>query len=242
MQQPTSASSLNPRTTRAIGSAAAAMLVVALVMVFVIAPRAQDEAGGNVQRIFYFHISSAWNGFGAWIVTAVAGALYLKRRDLKYDRIALASAEIGVLFITLVLLSGMLWARPVWNTWWTWDFKLTLSALQFLMYVAYLMLRSGLDDPNRRARFAAVYGIIGALTIPLNFLVSRVLQSIHPAVFGPSVNAAQQGGFGITPEMGLILAFCLTTFTLIYLFLLRVRIGLQERSDELAVRRAELSY
>src|SRR5262249_7004330 len=144
--------------------------------------------------------------------------------------------------ITLVLLSGMLWARPVWNTWWTWDFKLTLSALQFLMYVAYLMLRSGLDDPNRRARFAAVYGIIGALTIPLNFLVSRVLQSIHPAVFGPSVNAAQQGGFGITPEMGLILAFCLVTFTLIYLFLLRVRISLQERADELTVRRAELSY
>jgi heme exporter protein C len=110
------------------------------------------------------------------------------------------------------------------------------------MYVAYLMLRSGLDDPNRRARFAAVYGIIGALTIPLNFLVSRVLQSIHPAVFGPSVNAAQQGGFGIAPEMGLIMAFCLITFTLIYLYLLRVRISLQERADELAVRRAELSY
>ena len=233
----------NPaQTTRAIGIAAAAMFVLALVMVFLVAPRAQIEAGGNVQRIFYFHLSSAWNGFGAWIVTAVAGALYLKRRDLKYDRIAVASAEIGVLFITMVLLSGMLWARPTWNTWWNWDFKLTLSALQFLMYVAYLMLRTGLDDPNRRARFAAVYGIIGALTIPLNFLVSRVLQSIHPAVIGPSVNATQQGGFGLPLEMVLILLFCLITFTVLYIFMLRIRIGIQQQADELAARRAELTY
>jgi heme exporter protein C len=239
--QPTPTPTSLSATTRALGIAAAAMLAVALVIVFLVAPRAQDEAGGNVQRIFYFHLSSAWNGFGAWIVTAVAGALYLKRRDLKYDRIALASAEIGVLFITLVLLSGMLWARPVWNTWWTWDFKLTLSALQFLMYIAYLMLRSGLDDPSRRARFAAVYGIIGALTVPLNFLVSRVLQSIHPAVFGPSVNGAQQGRFGIPLEMGLILGFCLITFTVLYLFMLRVRISIQSEADTLTARRAALT-
>jgi heme exporter protein C len=230
------------QTTRALGFAALAMLAVGLVLVFAVAPRAQDAAGGDVQRIFYFHLSSAMTGFTAWIVTAVAGAIYLKRRDLKYDRIALASAEIGVVFITLVLLSGMLWARPVWNTWWTWDFKLTLSALQFLMYVAYLMLRSGLDDPNRRARFAAVYGIVGALTIPLNFLVSRVLQSIHPAVFGPSVNGAEQGSFGIPLDMGLILGYCLISFVVLYLYLLRSRISMQERADALAARKAEMMY
>jgi heme exporter protein C len=229
-------------TTRAIGIASAALFVVALVLVFLVAPRAQDEAGGDVQRIFYFHFASAMNGFAAWIVTAVAGGLYLKRRDLKYDRVALASAEIGVMFITMVLLSGMIWARPVWNTWWTWDFKLTLSALQFLMYVAYLMLRSGIDDPNRRARFAAVYGIIGALTIPLNFLVSRVLQSIHPAVLGPSVNGSQQGSFGIPLDMALIMVFCLVTFALIYVFMVRVRISIEEKADNLAVRRAELTF
>lgn len=233
--------SQHKRVTRTIGVVAGVMFVVALLLVFLVAPRAQDEAGGNVQRIFYFHIASAWNGFGAWIVTAVAGGLYLKRRDYKYDRIALASAEIGVVFMAMVLLSGMLWARPVWNTWWTWDFKLTLSALQFLMYLAYLMLRSGLDDPGRRARFAAVYGIISSLTIPMNFLVSRVLQSIHPAVFGPSVNATQQGGFGVPTQMGLILVFCIATFTFIYLFMLRTRVGIEERANELAVQRAELS-
>lgn len=227
--------------TRAIGWVALGMIAVALALVFLVAPRAQDSAGGNAQRIFYFHLSSAWVGFGAWIVTAVAGGVYLRRRDLKYDRVAVASAEIGVLFIAMVLLSGMLWARPVWNTWWTWDFKLTLSALQFLMYLAYLMLRSGIDDVNKRARFAAVYGIVGALTVPLNFLVSRVLQSIHPAVFGPSANEASQGGTGIESIMGIVLAYCLATFTVLSIYLVRTRIALQARADALEARRAELA-
>ncbi len=226
--------------TQVLGIASAAMMAVSLILVFVVAPRAQVEAGGDVQRIFYFHLASALIGFGAWIVTAVAGIRYLRTRDFKHDRLALASAEIGVVFIAMVLLSGMLWARPVWNTFWTWDFKLTLSALQFLMYVAYLMLRAGIDDPNRRARFAAVYGIVGAMTIPLNFLVSRVLQSVHPAVFGPSVNATQQGGFGVPTEMTLILLFCLATFSVLYLYLVRTRITLQEHADALSARRAEL--
>ena len=228
------------QNTRALGIAAAVMLPIALVMVFLVAPRAQIEAGGDVQRIFYFHFSSAMIGFGSWIITAIAGIRYLRTRDLRHDRVALASAEIGVLFITMVLLSGMLWARPVWNTFWTWDVKLTLSALQFLMYVAYLMLRSGIDDPNRRARFAAVYGIVGSLTVPLNFLVSRVLNSIHPATFGPSANSADRGGFGLPPEMLLIMAFCLVTFAVLFLFLIRTRITLQERADALSARRAEL--
>ncbi len=236
-KQPTNAT----QTTRGIGIAAGAMFIVALLLVFLVAPRAQDGAGGNVQRIFYFHFSSALIGFTAWFVTAVSGGLYLKRRDFKYDRVALASAEIGVVFIAMVLLTGMLWARPVWNTWWTWDFKLTLSALQLLMYIAYLMLRSGLDDPGRRARFAAVYGIIGALTIPLNFLVSRVLNSVHPAVIGESVNGTQQGGFGISSEIGLIMAFCFFTFFIIYMFMLRSRVELQSHADVLAYRRAELT-
>ena len=235
-----SASSSRRGGARGLGIASAVMLAIALILVFAVAPRAQVEAGGDVQRIFYFHLASALIGFGAGIVTAVAGIQYLRTRDFKHDRLALASAEIGVVFIAMVLLSGMLWARPVWNTFWTWDFKLTLSALQFLMYVAYLMLRSGIDDPNRRARFAAVYGIVGALTVPLNFLVSRVLQSAHPAVYGPSVNAAQQGGFGVPTEMTLILMFCLAAFTVLYFYLLRTRIEMQERADALNARRAEL--
>jgi heme exporter protein C len=228
------------QTIRAIGLAALALLAVALLIVFVVAPSGDVRSGGEAQRIFYFHFSSAMLGFGAWLVTAYCGIRYLKTRDLKWDRRAHASAEIGVLFIVLVLLSGMLWGRPTWNTWWTWDFKLTLSALQFLMYVAYLMLRSGIENPEQRARFASVYGIVGALTVPLNFLVSRVLQSIHPAVFGPSVNAAQQGDFGVSQDRIMILLFCLAAFVVLYIFLLRSRVALLEREDALASRKAAL--
>lgn len=228
------------QVTRAIGLAAATLLAVGLVMVFVIAPSGDVKSGGEAQRIFYFHISSGWIGLGAWLVTAYCSVRYLQTRDVVWDRRGHASAEIGVMFIVLVLLTGMLWARPAWNTWWTWDFKLTLSALQFLMYVAYLMLRGGIENPDQRARFASVYGIVGALTVPLNFLVSRVLQSIHPAVIGPSVNATQQGGFGVSTERIVILVFCLVAFTLFYVYLLRSRVSTLEREDALAARKAAL--
>jgi heme exporter protein C len=234
-------SALSKQTTRAFGAVALALLAVALTMVFIVAPRAQDASGGQAQRIFYFHVSAAWIAFAAWLVSAYAGVRYLRSRDFKWDRMAVASAEIGVVFIVMVLLTGMLWGRPTWNAWWTWDFKLTLSLLQFLMYLAYLVLRSGVENAEQRARFSAVYGIIGSLTIPLNFLVSRVLQSIHPAVFGDSVNARQQGGFGIAGEMVPVLLFSLLTFTMFYIYFLRARIALQERADLLALRRAELA-
>ena len=226
--------------THAIGLAAGAMFLVALFMVFFIAPRGELKSGGDAQRIFYFHLSSIMVGFVGWIVTAVCSIRYLKTRDFKFDRIAVSSAEIGVVFLTMGLLTGMIWARPTWNTWWTWDFKLTLSALQILLYIAYLMLRSGIEEPDKRARFAAVYGIVGVLTVPLNFLVSRVLNSIHPAIFGPSVNGAQQGQTGLAPEMVPILIFSLLTYTLIYIYLLRTRIAMQTRMDVLSMRRAEL--
>ncbi|MCS6773002.1 MAG: cytochrome c biogenesis protein CcsA [Anaerolineae bacterium] len=226
--------------TKALGVAAVAMVLVALVLIFFVAPSGDVRSGGEAQRIFYFHISSAWVGFGAWLVTAYCGIRYLRTRDLAWDRRAHASAEIGVMFIVLVLLSGMLWGRPTWNTWWTWDFKLTLSALQFLMYVAYLMLRGGIENVEQRARFASVYGIIGALTVPLNFLVSRVLQSIHPAVIGPSVNAAQQGGFGVSMDRTVILIFAMAAITLVYLFLFRARVSLLEQEEALNARKAAL--
>ncbi|MCX6019138.1 MAG: cytochrome c biogenesis protein CcsA [Chloroflexi bacterium] len=229
------------QTTRAVGAAALALLIVALLMVFVVAPKAQDASGGQAQRIFYFHVSAAWIAFSAWLVSAYGGVRYLRSRDMKWDRLAVASAEIGVMFIVMVLLTGMLWGRPTWNAWWTWDFKLTLSLLQFLMYLAYLVLRSGVENPEQRARFSAVYGIIGSLTIPLNFLVSRVLQSIHPAVFGDSVNARQQGGFGLAGEMVPVLLFSLLTFTVFYVYFLRARIALQEGADQISLRRAELA-
>ncbi|MCW1970761.1 MAG: cytochrome c biogenesis protein [Anaerolineae bacterium] len=227
---------LNNRT---LGWLTLGMFMVALWMAFFVAPRAQAQSGGDVQRIFYFHVPSAWIGFGAWIVTAFYGVRYLRTRNPYYDRVAHASAEIGVMFIVLVLISGMLWARPVWNAWWTWQPKETISALQFLSYSAYLMLRSGVEDPQKRARFASVYGIVSVVMVPLNFMVSRVLQSLHPAVFGPSANSAESG-FGVAPTMMIVILFCLAAFTMLYIYLMRERIALQERSDTLEERRAML--
>lgn len=224
---------------RVLGWLTLGMFIVALWMAFFVAPRAQTQSGGDVQRIFYFHVPSAWIGFGAWIVTAFYGLRYLRTRNPYYDRVAHASAEIGLMFIVLVLISGMLWARPVWNAWWTWQPKETISALQFLSYAAYLMLRSGVEDPQKRARFASVYGIVSVFMVPLNFLVSRVLQSLHPAVFGPSANSAESG-FGVAPTMMVVILFCLAAFTLLYIYLMRERIALQERSDKLEERRAML--
>ncbi|MFN3706454.1 MAG: cytochrome c biogenesis protein [Thermoflexales bacterium] len=233
-------STSSQQVTRIIGAIAAVMIALAVALVFFVAPPGDVRSGGEAQRIFYFHISSAWVGFGSWLVTAFCSARYLRTRDLIWDRRAYASAEIGVLFIVLVLLSGMLWGRPTWNAWWTWDFKLTLSALQFLIYVAYLMLRGGIENVNQRARFSSVYGIVGALTVPLNFLVSRVLQSVHPAVFGPSVNAAQQGGFGVSADRMVVLTFCMIAVTVLYIFFFRSRLALLEREEAIGTRKAAL--
>jgi heme exporter protein C len=144
--------------------------------------------------------------------------------------------------MVVMLLSGMLWARPTWNAWWTWDYKLTLSLLQFLLFVAYLVLRSGIEDPEKRARFAAIYTVIGSLTIPLNFIVSRVLEnSLHPTVFGDSVNGRQQGGFGLATDMRIVFYVSVVALTFVYVYLLRRRIALQQRLDANARRRAELA-
>jgi heme exporter protein C len=240
-------SALTPPVARAVrgqtvlGVIAAALLALALVLVFAVAPRAQDASGGQAQRIFYFHVSSAWVGFLAWFVAAYGAVRYLRSRDMRWDRLAVSSAELGVLFMVMVLLSGMLWARPTWNAWWTWDYKLTLSLLQFLLFLAYLVLRGGVENPEKRARFSAVYSVLGSLTIPLNFIVSRVLEnSLHPTVFGESVNGRQQGGFGLAPDMRMIFYITMIALTVVYVYLLRNRVALQERTDVLTSRRSEL--
>jgi heme exporter protein C len=225
-----------------LGIAAGALLLVSLYLVFFFAPRAQDASGGQAQRIFYFHVSSAWVGFLAWFVAAYAAVRYLRSRDPKWDRLGFASAEIGVMFMVMMLLSGMLWARPTWNAWWTWDYKLTLSLLQFLLFVAYLVLRSGIDHPEKRARFAAVYTVLGSITIPLNFVVSRVLEnSVHPTVFGDSVNGRQQGDFGLANDMRIVFYISALALTLVYVYMLRRRTALQARLDTNAERRAALA-
>jgi len=152
------------------------LLLAAAVFFTFTVPTAQRETGGDVQRIFYFHVGIAWVAGLALLVTFAASILYLARGEQRqHDIIAHASVEIGVVFGVMVIASGMLWARPVWNTWWTWDPRLTTTAISLFIYVAYLMLRGAIDDPQRRARFAArtrTFVVLVRRLIEASFLAS----------------------------------------------------------------------
>ncbi|MCJ7549532.1 MAG: cytochrome c biogenesis protein [Anaerolineae bacterium] len=197
----------------------------ALSMVFGYAP--QETTMGDVQRIFYFHVASAWVGFFGFFVTFVAGIMYLVREERRWDIVAASSAEIGLAFITMTLLTGMLWAKPVWGVYWTWEPRLTISAVQWLLYVAYVMLRGSVASPEREARFAAVYGILAFVTVPLSWFAIRWWRTIHPQVVSSE-------GMAITTRMVQTLLTSIGVFTLIYVTLVRQRIRLALAQDALA--------
>jgi heme exporter protein C len=206
--------------------ASAAALMTALGMVFLYAPR--EATMGDVQRIFYFHVASAWVGFFAFFVTFLAGIGYLVRGERRWDILALSSVEIGLTFITMTVITGALWARPVWGVYWTWEPRLTISAVQLLIYVAYGMLRASVESPERKARFAAVYGIVAFVTVPLSWFAIRWWRTIHPDVL------TSGEGMAFTPKMGHTLLASLAAFTLLYATLLRQRMRLEHAADALA--------
>ena len=193
-------------------------IIGGLYMALVFAPT--EATMGHVQRIFYFHVPSAWIGFFAFFVTFVASIVYLWKGNLKWDRLALSSAEIGVAFMTMAIITGSIWARPVWNTWWTWDPRLTLTAVVWVIYIAYVMLRAAVEEPTRRARFAAVFGIAGFASVPLDFFAIRWWRTIHPVIF-------ESKGFHLSPRMMATMFFCLGAFTVLYVVLLVQRLRLE---------------
>jgi heme exporter protein C len=134
-----------PRNLKILTGITIALFIISLYMVFIYAPR--EAVMGDVQRVFYFHVAAGWVGAVAFLVTAVSGGVYLAKRDRKWDRAAVASVEIGVVFTFINIVSGAIWARPIWNTWWTWDPRLVTATIMLLLYLAYLMLRQGIDDP-----------------------------------------------------------------------------------------------
>jgi heme exporter protein C len=207
-------------------------VLVALGMVFLYAPR--EATMGDVQRVFYFHVPSAWVGFFAFFVTFLAGIGYLAEGQRRWDILALSSVEIGLTFITMTVVTGALWARPVWGTYWTWEPRLTISAVQLLIYVAYLMLRAAIESPERRARFAAVYGVVAFVTVPLSWFAIRWWRTIHPDIL--------TGGEGMATTSHMIhaLLVSLAAFTLLYVTLLRQRVRLERAADALARLRAEI--
>ncbi len=191
-------------------------VAVALYFAFFYAPT--ERTMGDVQRIFYFHVPSAWVSFLAFFVVCVASIIFLKTGKAKWDLLAVSSAEIGVLFLSIVLVTGPLWAKPVWNTFWTWDARLTTSFVLYLIYIAYLMLRNYASDNQRGARFAAVFGIIGFIDVPIVYMSIRWWRTLHPS----PVMGGEQGS-GLAPQMVLTLMVSLAAFTILFVTLLVFR-------------------
>ncbi len=203
-------------------AAVSVLFLFNLYMVFFYAP--VERTMGMVQKIFYFHLSAAWIGFFAFFVVFLASAAYLKTRQDRFDRLATASAELGSVFTTIVLLTGPLWARPVWNTWWTWDPRLTSTLVMWFMYLAYIVLQHSLQGPQR-ARLTSVYGIVAFVNVPLVFFSIRWWRSLHPVVI-------RTEGAGLAPPMVHALLFSLFTFLVLYGFLLYYRVGVLALQDK----------
>jgi heme exporter protein C len=200
----------------------------ALVFIFFIAPLEREE--GIVQKIMYLHIPSAWVAFFAFFIVFIASILYLWKREREWDIIAHSSAEVGVVFCSLVLMTGPLWAKPIWGVWWTWDARLTLTLVLWLIYVAYLMLRFHAPEGSQRARFSAVLGIVGFLDVPIIHFSVLWWRTIHPR---PKVLSMESPGSGLEPIMLITLIISLLAFTLIFFLLLVERISLERMRDEL---------
>ncbi|WP_119068592.1 cytochrome c biogenesis protein [Aggregatilinea lenta] len=226
------------QTLRVLTVAAVTLFALALLMdFFYVGPEAEQ---GEAQRIFYVHLGSflgAFFGFGA---AMLGGALYLRTRNPKWDTLSLTGVETGLGFSAITIITGMAWARPIWNTWWTWDPRLTSVTIMWLAYAAYLMLRAGIEDPERKRRFAAVYAIVAVASVFFTIVIIRVRpDTIHPVAIGPS-EAEPEGSFDMSPRIVETLLFNLFTFGVITVTLMWHRIRLENLLDSIARRKMRL--
>ncbi|MFW5709148.1 MAG: cytochrome c biogenesis protein [Chloroflexota bacterium] len=200
-----------------------------------------DLEQGNVQRIFYIHMPAFFGAFLAFGATVLGGIQYLRTRKAKWDTLALAGVEVGLVLALVNLVTGSIWARPIWNTWWTWDPRLTSAAIMVLTYAAYLMLRSGIENPETRRRFASVYGIVAITTVILTLVIIRIVpETIHPAVIGPSPQNAE-GTFEATANVAAALGFNFIVWGLLLpVALMWWRIRLENRSEDVHRAKMEL--
>jgi heme exporter protein C len=201
------------------------LILVPAALVFILFFTPTERVMGPVQKVFYFHISAAWAGMLSFLISAGAGAFYLSKRKLNWDWLSLSAIEVGVVFGLIAILSGMIWARPIWNTWWVWDPRLTTTAIMELIYFSYFILRSSLDTPETRARLGAVYAIVSAVTVPLTFFSIRLFRTIHPVVI--AAGGSGSNAFSMTPRMRMALFSSLVTFTLLLIDLVWNRYHLE---------------
>ncbi len=214
-------------------------------MIFFFSPT--EQTMGHVYRILYFHVGVAWVAAITMLVALLAGIMYLRSKNPRWDTVSLASIEVGLAFVTMTIVSGSVWARPAWNTWWIWEPRLTSITVMWLVYAAYFMLRGAVEDDEKKRRFAAVYAILAFITVIVTYASIRFLRSIHPVVVGGVTEAAaglakgeSQFDAGVTWKMGVTMAAATVTFTLVYLSWLFNRIRLQTMLDQAALLKTRL--
>jgi heme exporter protein C len=208
-----------------IGIAAfAALLVGSFVGLFVVPA---DRMQGDIQRLMYVHVPAAWLAFLSFFVVFLMSVLYLIQRDLRWDRVAQSSAEIGVVFTVLTLALGSMWGKPTWGVWWTWDPRLTTTAIMLAIYVGYLAIRSFAEDQDKRARWAAIVGIIGFANVPIVYLSVIWWRTLHQPPSSPR---------SVSPEILWTLMLNLGAFTLVYVYLMMRRTRLAKLEGELEQR------
>jgi heme exporter protein C len=222
------------RAQRLMGAATLAGLAATVLVGLLIVP--PDAAQGDVQRLMYVHVPAAWVAFLSFGVVFVASAAYLKTGRIQWDRVAAASAEIGVLFCALTIVLGSLWGRPVWGTWWTWDPRLTTTAVLLLIYVGYLSLRKVADSPTRRARWSAVLGVVGFVDVPIVHMSVVWWRSLHQ-----QATVLRPGAPTIAGSMLATLLLAFVAFSLAYGYLMAVRMRLGRLEDRSALPVSSLS-
>lgn len=213
-------------TKRIILGAVAILLVIASAYAaFFIAP--EERTMGLIQRIFYFHVASAWAGFTAFFLCFLGNLLYVWKRAQKYDWLAVSGAEVGLAFTTVVLITGPIWAHPVWGIWWTWDARLTSTFVLWLLYVSYLLLRTLVEEPDRRALLSSLFGIFAFIDVPLVFGAIRWWRTQHPQ---PVIAGGQ--GSGLEPTMKAVFFFSAFAMHVFMAFLVAERYALEKMQTE----------
>jgi len=199
-------------------------MVFALYMIFIFAPR--ETTQGDAQRIFYLHLPLATGVYVAAFLVGIGSIAYLVTRNSKWDRFAHSSAEIAVVFTTAQLISGSLWARPIWGPWWVWDARTTLQVVLYLIFIGYLMLRQFVPDAQKRAILSSVFGLLAMIDVPFNYLAIYLFRTQHPqAVVSP-------GGGGLDPDMTKALLSSFVAFTFLFIYLLNRRLAIARVEEE----------
>ena len=208
------------------------LMVAVYVRALVFTPA--EATQGAAQKIFYIHVPSAWVAFVAYGIVGICSILYLVLKEPRLDRLAAAAAEVGTVFTTGVLLTGPIWARPIWGWWWTWDARLTSTLFLWFIYFGYLVMRGAVHEPGQRARFSAVLGILGALMVPFIHVTVYMFRTLHPKPVVLNVEGPQLPG-----NMLATLLFSFTVFTIFFAALVWQRYSQATLDDAIEASRAE---